>query len=68
MMDLREELYKCLAGQELSNGAIERKAGVSANTIYNALYTGNSHFKTAVKLFNAMGYDLKVVKRNDILQ
>ena len=63
MMDLREELYKCLADQELSNRAIERKAGVSDNTLYNALYTGNSHFKTAVKLFHALGYDLKVVKR-----
>ena len=62
MMDLREELYKCLSEQPLSNSAIEKKAGVGANTIYNALYTGNSHFKTAVKLFHALGYDLKVVK------
>ena len=65
MMDLREELFKCLQDQPLSNRAIEIKAGVAGNTIYNALYTGNSHFKTAVKLFYALGYELKVVKIAD---
>ena len=64
-MDLKTELLKALAKTDLPQTIIEGRAGVSRQTIYHLLLNNNGRFSTIQNVFNALGYEIEVVKRHE---
>ena len=64
-MNLREELFKALSETDIMLKDIEIAADMPRNTIYNIVKRGNGRFNTVQKIFNALGYEIKVIKHEN---